>query len=676
MTSRFMHSISCLSVWRRASTFAAPTKANAWRCGWVALFVSLAVLLLAGRAQAALPLPAQYQECIVDHKVDLEQNGQHFTVITVTKDVPNCQLRNAIKKHPILDAEGNTVGEDEWLRSVYAANQDKTVRRGCVTTLDRKPPTNATEEELKRCPDGKVNYFAIPSERWKAYIYIPTTRMYTFFEQQALAAAKACSVLGKIPNPTDQVKQAIEDCAKSQVKDEKGKSVLPPVQAENPDPYGDTQPLRAMLAAAWMKVAVMKLELATLEWRLADIVTDRRNYANGFALTAVCLGLTMAGGAGLFGSNRRQKRKSKALAADLDQVRTELAVMSDNAKKYIADAGDLADKLSQKEADYNQLSSAAGDLGPLVNKLQGEIRAKKEEYDALLKNGMEVSRAHHEEREADRKRFAEQKRKFESELASQRKANKELQDKYDQLAAAKAAVDQELKATQAHSLQAALEFVAQPSSTSIPPPPSTETKPPSTETYPRPVACPAARPIRKETMQFLPVKPEELLAENQKMRQGLLEIIDSRRPGEAQIFGAVDVEVLVSRAKEVTCFHLMDGSELAKHALSVFREVEMRYLATRKSLEILLQSVDDVRAVWRAITASKLVISRQLEILIGDPLKEFFLDDAATLAKLLSVSQLASPISEVKSPVQHTLVPPDVFPANDGSHGSSGGGSG
>ena len=661
MASRFMHSNSCLSVWRRASTF-------------VALMISFVVLLLSGEALAAVPLPT-YQECIVDHKMDLEQDGQHFTVITVTKDVPNCELRNAIKKHPILDAKGDTVGDDEWLRSVYAANQDKTVRRGCVQTLSHKPPAGATQEEVKRCPDGKVNYYAIMSERWKAYIYIPTTRMYTFFEQQALIAAKACSVLEKVSNPTDQVKNALKDCATAKVVGQNGQPVIPPVQAENPDPYGDTIALRGFLAIAKIEAVALKLRLSAIEWNLEVALNDRRNFSHAFVLSGICLGLTVMGGAGLLRSNRKLNKKGKKQADELSSVQSELADMSDKAKQYIADASKLSNQLSQKETDYNQLSAAAGDLGPLVKNLQGEIRAKKEEYDALLKNGMEVSRAHYEEREADRKRFAEQRRKFESELAGQRKAHDELQAKYDQLATAKTAVDQELQVLKTDSMKAALDFVAEPNPPTQPPP-STEINPPSTETNPRPVACPAAKPIRKATMQFLPVKPEVLLSENEKMRKGLLEIIDSRRPGESQIFGAVDVEVLISRVQEVTCFHQMDGFELGKHLLSVFREVEMRYLSTRKPLEVLLQSVDDVRAVRKAITTTKLMLSRQLETLIGDPLKEFFLDDAATLAKLLNITQLASPISEVKSPVQRTLVPPDVFPANDGSCGSSGDGSG
>jgi uncharacterized protein YoxC len=649
MTSRYMLSHLCLRVWLRASTF-------------VALLTSLVIILMAGRAQAALPMPAQYQECVVDHKMDFEQNGQHFAVITITKDVPNCQLWRAHRDHPILGDDNQPLGIDEWLRSVYAANQDKSVRRGCIPLPGRQPPEGASEEEIKFCGTGKTNYTAIVSERWKAYVYIPTTRMYTFFEQQALAAAKACSVLSKVPNPTDQVKKALEECAKSQVKEESGKPVLPPVQAANPDPLGDTVSLRSLLASAKMQIVALKMDLTVLKWDLTAAVTDRRNYSFGFALSSLCLGFTVIGGAGLLRSNRKLKKKSKQEAEELDRVQSELAAMSESAKRYIADASKLANQLSQKEADYNQLSAAAGDLGPLVKKLQGEIRAKRDEYDALLKNGMEVSRAHHEEREAERKRFAEQKRKMEREVADLNKAMNDLLAEGNEKAQTITKLNQELQAAQRQSIQAALAYASAPTPQTLPPPSKETNTPPSTETNHAPA-------------DFLSAQQKVILRDNDTMRTGLMDIIEERHPGESQIFGAVEATKLVSRAKEVVrirgfevaSLDILDGIELASYLLSIFKEVERRYLEKRKRLEIVFQSVDDVRAVWRGVTTTRLVLDVALEALISDPLKDFFLDDAAALAKLLNISQLAAPISEVRSPVPRTLAPPDVFSARSGS---------
>ncbi|MHB8830950.1 MAG: hypothetical protein ACYC44_02460, partial [Patescibacteria group bacterium] len=412
MNSRCMLFILCSSVWRRASTF-------------VALLISSIVLLLASRAQAALPMPGPkpVQQCINVYDKDLEIGDQHFAVITISAGVPNCQLRKAYRMFPVLGDNGQPLNENEWLRSVYAANQGKSpaVRRGCVPTFNHQPPEDATEEEKKICADGVVNYFGIESQGGRVYIHIPTTRMYTYFEQQALAASKACSVLGRIPNPTDQVKKALEDCAKSQVKGENQKPILPPVEADkSEEPTEDATTLRSFLVTAKLQVASLKIQVTHLKYDLQAALISRRFFANSFTLSTVCLGLTLIGGASLVRKNRRLKKQVKEQAAELTEAQAVASTAVETAQVSAARAEQANSELETLRMKQGLDTADAGALEPVIAKLrkdladkQGELTAQitlsaknlADELAAKEKSYMEISRRHHEEKDRARQEF-------------------------------------------------------------------------------------------------------------------------------------------------------------------------------------------------------------------------------------------------------------------------------
>lgn len=127
-------------------------------------------------------------------------DGKTFAKININKDKvaedPRaCSLRTAYAAFPILDQSGKQLGMQAWLRSVYAANQGShpTVLRGCVPTVNHKPPADATDEEKAFCPQGVVNIYGVPSNHWTAWILIPRQPQSTWAEAQAAAAKVACA---------------------------------------------------------------------------------------------------------------------------------------------------------------------------------------------------------------------------------------------------------------------------------------------------------------------------------------------------------------------------------------------------------------------------------------------------------------------------------------------------
>ncbi len=664
MNSRCMLFVLCSSVWRRASSF-------------VALLTSCIVLLLASRAQAALPMPGPKpaQQCINVYDKDLEIGDQHFAVITISAGVPNCGLRKAYRMFPALGEGGKPLSENEWLRSVYAANQGKNspVHRGCAETVNHQPPLDATEEEKKICPDSMVNYFGIESSGGRRYIHIPTTRMYTYFEQQALAASKACSVLGRIPNPTDQVKKALEDCAKSQVKGENQKPILPPVEVDkSEEPAEDVTTVRSLLAIAKLQMASLKIQVTHLKYDLQAALVSRNFFANSFTLSTVCLGLTMIGGASLVRKNRRLKKQVSEQAEELARAQAEASTAVETAQVSAARAEQASSELETLKMKQGLDTADAGALEPTIAKLRKELADKQDELAAQInlsaknladelaakeKSYMEISRRHHEEKDRARQEFE--------------KTIAELRDKL-------AKCEQELRTAQA---------TTPPTET---PPPTTETtSPPTTVTPARAVSCPTAQPsYRKNTLDFQPVSAEQV--EIVVLRKGLYHIIDSRSAKESKVLEGVEADVLVARAIElvsqdqtsiavssragfeVSALDDLDNFELSSYVLSIFKEAEHRLLTKGERLEIFLQATDDLRAAWRFLKSTRLVLSTALDKLVGDRDKDFFLDDAVVLAQILGISQGPQPVREVRSGIKDTMVPPDKIPVPGDPQGEPG----
>ncbi|MDD5726531.1 MAG: hypothetical protein PHC53_03960, partial [Patescibacteria group bacterium] len=321
---------------------------------------------------------------------------------------------------PVLGDNGQPLSENEWLRSVYAANQGKSpaVRRGCVPTFNHQPPEDATEEEKKICADGVVNYFGIESQGGRVYIHIPTTRMYTYFEQQALAASKACSVLGRIPNPTDQVKKALEDCAKSQVKGENQKPILPPVEADkSEEPTEDATTLRSFLVTAKLQVASLKIQVTHLKYDLQAALISRHFFANSFTLSTACLGLTLIGGASLVRKNRRLKKRVKEQAAELAEAQAVASTAVETAQVSAARAEQANSELETLRMKQGLDTADAGALEPVIAKLRKDLADKQDELAAQItlsaknladelaakdKSYMDISRRHHEEKDRAR----------------------------------------------------------------------------------------------------------------------------------------------------------------------------------------------------------------------------------------------------------------------------------
>lgn len=174
------------------------------------------------------------------------------------------------------------------------------------------------------------------------------------------------------------------------------------------------------------------------------------------------------------------------------------------------------------------------------------------------------------------------------------------------------------------------------------------------------------------------------------LRKGLYHIIDSRSAKESKVLEGVEADVLVARAIElvsqdqtsiavssragfeVSALDDLDNFELSSYVLSIFKEAEHRLLTKGERLEIFLQATDDLRAAWRFLKSTRLVLSTALDKLVGDRDKDFFLDDAVVLAQILGISQGPQPVREVRSGIKDTMVPPDKIPVPGDPQGEPG----
>lgn len=211
-----------------------------------AYIVMLVILLVSAKAWAqevAEPHTCDKPCVVLDGNAEID--GKHYALATITSykgcaHEKRCELRDAYHQFPILGADGERLSMQEWLRSVYAANQDlrRTVLRGCVTTHNKKPPLYADEVERAFCPTGVVNYFAVPSNGWRAPIKIP--RQVTMTNEQRIieVAQIACAALSTMKG-SNQADAALKRC--NQNSGLIGQGVIISPSQDEPKSFSDTE---------------------------------------------------------------------------------------------------------------------------------------------------------------------------------------------------------------------------------------------------------------------------------------------------------------------------------------------------------------------------------------------------------------------------------------------------
>lgn len=250
--------------------------AHVWRKGVLPLvaFLALTFVSLAAMAQEH-PYQAS-PNCLTVLERDREIDGNHYAVITFSKDAENCELRNAYKLFP-LEKDGKRLTMQEWMNQTYHANRKiaestkrlSMVGKGCVITYDRKPPSFALEEEKGAgwCPNGVMNYYAVPSNGWKAPVYIPLQFKKSEFAVQKDAAKAAC--------PEAKSAEAIKACkeagfatgTESAKTDQPPAQPTPPKQDLTPAQAVELEMLRTENAAARSKMAKLEQQLkAEMDW--------------------------------------------------------------------------------------------------------------------------------------------------------------------------------------------------------------------------------------------------------------------------------------------------------------------------------------------------------------------------------------------------------------------------
>ena len=398
----------------------------------IALLSTLIILLVALPAWAQTPAPSREHtkstECIRVHDPDLHfvdeetKAEKHFAVVSYNNDAPNCGIRNAYRMFPILDEDGKPLSIQDWLRSVYAANQEgknPTMRRGCDP---RSPATaDATIEEQKYCAGHYVNYFGIASNGWRAIINIPRTRWYTFFEQQAAVAANACTELEKIPNPTPEVTKTLADCRKAhsigtppappqttvcgngqveageQCDDSNavgGDGCSATCQTEKPDP----STLQKMLDEAKAKVAALTERVAELETLLAAATSFRPFRPNAW------LAMLVAGGLVFVLVYRSQTKKGRRLMDELVASGIREGELSARLAQALAKVQDYV----TIEANNSLLSDQVKKLEEANKKAGEEVAGTIAKMEQQAANHVAIVQTMHDERaKADKKQAAE-----------------------------------------------------------------------------------------------------------------------------------------------------------------------------------------------------------------------------------------------------------------------------
>ncbi|MDD5726533.1 MAG: hypothetical protein PHC53_03970 [Patescibacteria group bacterium] len=182
MSPRCMLSVVFLHVWR----------------GRALSLIAFLLTLLAPLAALADDNPYHDPDLCIRGGQNVTVDGKMYTKININghleqENPRQCSLRTAHPMYPILGDSGKPLGQQEWLRSVYAANQGThpTVLRKCVP--NSSPSPNATAEELAECPHSFINYMDVPSNGWIAWILIPRQPVSTWGEKQTSAAKSACS---------------------------------------------------------------------------------------------------------------------------------------------------------------------------------------------------------------------------------------------------------------------------------------------------------------------------------------------------------------------------------------------------------------------------------------------------------------------------------------------------
>ncbi len=371
MSPRCMLSVVFLHVWR----------------GRALSLIAFLITLLAPLAALADDNPYHDPELCVRGGQVVTIDGKLFTKININlhlerEDPKRCGLRTAYPMYPILGDSGKPLSQQEWLRSVYAANQGShpTVLRGCVPT--KAAPADATEEEKAYCPRGVTNYMDVPTNGgWIAWILIPRQPVSTWGEKQTAAAKAACAEA-----TTPEAKKACQD-AGYQASTTSAQTPAPVIA----DTTKFSKELDAKIADLQTKLAESEKTLGETKERLAE--AGRSNFRlsfYGFLVSAAfIIGVIR---------NWRLKKKLETTEKSLAATKQDLQAVQDELRK--------------SQDDLQKAQKSQGTVPPNVAKLQTQLaevdKKHKElvtEYDqAKTKWQTELAEANRQKDEAVRQR--------------------------------------------------------------------------------------------------------------------------------------------------------------------------------------------------------------------------------------------------------------------------------
>lgn len=268
---------------------------------------------------------------------DKEIEGKHFALITITSykgcaHERRCELRDAYHQFPIVGEDGERLSKQEWLRSVYTANQGlrPTVLRGCVTTHNKKPPKFADQAERNFCETGVVNYYAVPSNGWRAPIKIPRQPVLSP-EQAAIQTAKAaCEAMSA--EPTNKNEAARQECERNKVV--LGLSsvvsepiVKPPTTFDEPDSVTDNRAGELEERNRQLSSVVDRLRLK--EQQASQALERERNHKTFWF---VVTGIMLLAAAFLFYLLVRTTKASRKLRGQLQKERSQPTLPPNNQR--------------------------------------------------------------------------------------------------------------------------------------------------------------------------------------------------------------------------------------------------------------------------------------------------------------------------------------------------------
>lgn len=336
-------------------------------------FIVMLVILLVSAKAWAQEVTEQPHTCdkpcvrVLDSDAEIE--GKHYALITITSykgcaHERHCELRNAYHQFPILGADGQRLSMQDWLRSVYAANQEprRTVLRGCVTTHDKQPPWFADQAEKAFCKTGVANYFAVPSNGWRVPIRIPQQPVLSAEQVAIKTAQSACQALSA--EPTDKNVEARQEC-------DRNKTVLglssvasepiarPPTVPDEPDQVADNGV--GELEERNRQLASVADGLRLKEQQSSQALARERNHKTFWFLATVIILLVTAFSLYLLATTTKASRK---LRDRLQKERNQPTLPPNNRIRESEEALEKAERRFNRQVEkdrqeINELATAS-----------------------------------------------------------------------------------------------------------------------------------------------------------------------------------------------------------------------------------------------------------------------------------------------------------------------------